>query len=210
MALAQVATPILVDGVKWLTASCGDQHTALLSQDRWCYVAGCGDWGQLGRPVSAGDAISPLRVDAAGRGVLGIVCGAKHVIAWNDVSMVAWGDNRFGQLGVVQDPKSRDQGLVLPLPVPDPFFALECVLGGAVAIHTAVCLSRRMRWDMFRVLLIGLVKGGAGCHLSVLPRGGGSVMGGGAYSPLLHKIIAMVAVRTVEEPKVRAKISKAY
>ncbi|KAI4466478.1 regulator of chromosome condensation (rcc1) repeat [Holotrichia oblita] len=82
--------------------SCGLRHSALITRDRSLLVAGTGTKGQLGLGDNFSDDnyLSLSKVPEL-QDIESVACGQNHTIALrSDGTVYAWGDNRYGQLGV--------------------------------------------------------------------------------------------------------------
>ncbi|KDO35373.1 hypothetical protein SPRG_00222 [Saprolegnia parasitica CBS 223.65] len=96
---------------------------------------GAGDDAQLGHGATTSKAM-PTMLDAfRGRQVVAVACGAMHTIALGGAHEVyAWGNNQYGQCGLV----SGDTMIPIPQLVPDfvgrPVTAVACGAGHSVAI----------------------------------------------------------------------------
>ncbi|XP_051871021.1 X-linked retinitis pigmentosa GTPase regulator-like isoform X2 [Pristis pectinata] len=86
---------------KAVAISCGDEHTALITENGKLYVFGSNNWGQLGlgtkntmnKPTCV-KALKSERVKLA-------ACGRNHTLVWTEQGNIyAAGDNSEGQLGL--------------------------------------------------------------------------------------------------------------
>ncbi|XP_032889000.1 X-linked retinitis pigmentosa GTPase regulator isoform X2 [Amblyraja radiata] len=86
---------------KAVTISCGDEHTALITENGKLYIFGSNNWGQLGlgtkntmnKPTCV-KALKSERVKLA-------ACGRNHTLIWTEQGNIyAAGDNSEGQLGL--------------------------------------------------------------------------------------------------------------
>ncbi|XP_055500571.1 X-linked retinitis pigmentosa GTPase regulator-like isoform X2 [Leucoraja erinacea] len=84
-----------------VTISCGDEHTALITENGKLYIFGSNNWGQLGlgtkntmnKPTCV-KALKSERVKLA-------ACGRNHTLIWTEQGNIyATGDNSEGQLGL--------------------------------------------------------------------------------------------------------------
>lgn len=86
--------------------SCGMRHSAMITKEGGLLVAGTGSKGQLGLGDNYNDDnyLSISRVPDL-EGVVSVASGQNHTIALKeDGSVLAWGENKFGQLGI--DPEA--------------------------------------------------------------------------------------------------------
>lgn len=82
--------------------SCGLRHSAFITKDRCLLVAGTGAKGQLGLGDNYSDDnyLSISKVPEL-QDIESIACGQHHTVVLRaDGTVYAWGDNKFGQLGV--------------------------------------------------------------------------------------------------------------
>ena len=82
----------------------GRAHSLALCTDGTLVAWGSNANGQLGNNTTTNSTL-PLRVDSTGvlanKVVVGISAGDSHSLAWcSDGSLVVWGDNYYGQLGI--------------------------------------------------------------------------------------------------------------
>lgn len=98
-----------LQGVHIVSATCGQQHSVLLSAAGHVYTFGLGVFGQLGHGVSS-DERFPRRVEAlvpaeegvesAGERIVQIACGSHHTLALGVSGTVwTWGSAEYGQQG---------------------------------------------------------------------------------------------------------------
>lgn len=95
-------------GIKILDVACGQNHTAMLSNNGYIFTFGCNKHGQLGieSPVIIANTPKIQRVLIPGqkqgkRQVVEISCGWNTTFArCDDGTVFAWGRNDHGQLGV--------------------------------------------------------------------------------------------------------------
>ncbi|GMH27240.1 hypothetical protein Nepgr_029083 [Nepenthes gracilis] len=90
--------------VKIAQVSCGEYHTAAISEDGEAYTWGLGSMGQLGHcSLQSGDKeLLPRRVVALdGISLTKVACGGVHTCAVSDKgALYAWGGGQVGQLGL--------------------------------------------------------------------------------------------------------------
>uniref|UniRef100_A0A0D3FL27 Uncharacterized protein n=1 Tax=Oryza barthii TaxID=65489 RepID=A0A0D3FL27_9ORYZ len=90
--------------VKIVRVSCGEYHTAAISENGEVYTWGLGSMGQLGHcSLQSGDKeLIPRRVVALDRTVIrDVSCGGVHSCAvTEDGALYAWGGGHVGQLGL--------------------------------------------------------------------------------------------------------------
>ena len=103
--LARIESPTRVPGltaVDIVGVSCGATHTLWLSRDGRVYSVGYGAAGQLGCGDSIRRLTSPREVELGAHGVaVSIAAGGDSSFATtSDGSIIAWGSNSHGQLGV--------------------------------------------------------------------------------------------------------------
>ncbi|KAK7080527.1 hypothetical protein SK128_026792 [Halocaridina rubra] len=80
--------------------SCGDEHTAVLTESGRIFMIGSNDMGQLGlgsvKPVSKPSCVKALKPEKATH----VACGRAHsIVSCDSGSVFAWGHNGDGQLG---------------------------------------------------------------------------------------------------------------
>lgn len=86
--------------------SCGLRHSAMITKEGGLLVAGTGSKGQLGLGDNYNDDnyLSISRVPDI-EGVISVASGQHHTVTLKeDGTVLAWGDNKYGQLGI--DPES--------------------------------------------------------------------------------------------------------
>ena len=77
---------------------CGDRSLALIGIPVWAW--GGNDSGQLGIPVAGLESV-PTRLLALGSGAFQVAAGGGHSLALRgDGTVVSWGDNLYGELGI--------------------------------------------------------------------------------------------------------------
>ncbi|KAL0316944.1 UNVERIFIED_CONTAM: Ultraviolet-B receptor UVR8 [Sesamum calycinum] len=90
--------------VKIVKVSCGEYHTAAISEEGEVYTWGLGSMGQLGHcSLQSGDKeLLPRRVVALdGLAIKDIACGGVHTCALTENgALYAWGGGQVGQLGL--------------------------------------------------------------------------------------------------------------
>lgn len=93
-------TPVGVDGLVGVTAiAVGSYHNLALLRDGTVLAWGHNGRGQLGDGTTT-DARSPVRVNGLPLEVVAIAAGSSHSLAlFDDGSVMAWGQNSYGQLG---------------------------------------------------------------------------------------------------------------
>lgn len=92
-------------GKKVISVSAGGSHTAVLCEGGTVVTWGLNDKGQLGDGSSTYHTTIPVQVDItgvlAGKEVIAVSAGTRHTLALcSDGTLVSWGDNGDGQLGV--------------------------------------------------------------------------------------------------------------
>ncbi|XP_062906894.1 X-linked retinitis pigmentosa GTPase regulator [Mobula hypostoma] len=86
---------------KAVAISCGDEHTALITENGKLYVFGSNNWGQLGlgtkNTVNKPTCVKALKSER----VKLAACGRSHTLVWTEQgNTYAAGDNSEGQLGL--------------------------------------------------------------------------------------------------------------
>ncbi|XP_059824223.1 X-linked retinitis pigmentosa GTPase regulator-like isoform X1 [Hypanus sabinus] len=86
---------------KAIAISCGDEHTALITENGKLYVFGSNNWGQLGlgtkNIVNKPTCVKALKLER----VKLAACGRSHTLVWTEQGNIyAAGDNSEGQLGL--------------------------------------------------------------------------------------------------------------
>ncbi|XP_072116582.1 X-linked retinitis pigmentosa GTPase regulator isoform X2 [Mobula birostris] len=86
---------------KAVAISCGDEHTALITENGKLYVFGSNNWGQLGlgtkNTVNKPTCVKALKSER----VKLAACGRSHTLVWTEQGNIyAAGDNSEGQLGL--------------------------------------------------------------------------------------------------------------
>ncbi|XP_043927776.1 X-linked retinitis pigmentosa GTPase regulator-like, partial [Protopterus annectens] len=86
---------------KLISVSCGDEHTAIITENGKLYVFGSNNWGQLGlgtkNTVNKPTCVKALRSEK----VKYVACGRNHTLVYTEKGNVyAAGGNNEGQLGV--------------------------------------------------------------------------------------------------------------
>eukprot|EP00058_Branchiostoma_floridae_P005097 XP_002590585.1 hypothetical protein BRAFLDRAFT_123620 [Branchiostoma floridae] len=84
--------------------ACGDEHTALVTENGRLYTFGSNDWGQLGlghtKTASKPSCVKSLKHEKAKL----VACGRSHtLIATGDGKVYVWGGGSEGQLGLGED-----------------------------------------------------------------------------------------------------------
>ncbi|KNE67136.1 hypothetical protein AMAG_12209 [Allomyces macrogynus ATCC 38327] len=117
----QMRTPVLVDlGTRVVRVACGLRHTATITAAGDLYMWGANRHGQCGTGTTSTVQATPYRVPTGAR-VVDVACGSHHTIALLETgTVVAFGHNKFGQLGVpIVEPGIKhveSSPLVVPLP----------------------------------------------------------------------------------------------
>ncbi|GBG31091.1 RCC1 and BTB domain-containing protein 2 [Hondaea fermentalgiana] len=136
----------LLDELSIHHVACGDEHSVLASDDKVVVIGGISAEASPA-PSSPGrklTAPAPLRLVSMPRAVVGLACGGAHTLArLSDGSVMAWGSNSFGQLGL-GDFVDRAEPTILPMPA----VALSAGLSAAAHIacggsHSAVLLDTK-------------------------------------------------------------------
>ncbi|XP_078265302.1 X-linked retinitis pigmentosa GTPase regulator isoform X2 [Rhinoraja longicauda] len=86
---------------KAVTISCGDEHTALITENGKLYIFGSNNWGQLGlgtkNTMNKPTCVKALKLER----VKLAACGRNHTLIWTEQGNIyAAGDNSEGQLGL--------------------------------------------------------------------------------------------------------------
>ena len=82
-------------------AAVGYRYAAILGTDGSVWAWGADNNGQLGNAPAAAPATRPVNTIAAGSGITQIAAGADHMVALKSGGTVlAWGDNTNGELGI--------------------------------------------------------------------------------------------------------------
>ena len=82
-------------------AAAGYRFTAILGTDGSVWAWGADRYGQLGNAPAFGPATRPVHTIGAGSGITQISAGAWHMVALkSDGTVLAWGDNTNGELGI--------------------------------------------------------------------------------------------------------------
>lgn len=94
--------------------SCGDEHTAVVTESGRLFTFGSNEWGQLGlghnNNVQKPSCVKALKPDH----VAHVACGKAHtVVAMKSGRLHAFGSNNEGQLGVGRTPEWTNKPLEL-------------------------------------------------------------------------------------------------
>src|SRR5262249_10591449 len=82
-------------------AAVGGMFAAILGTDGSVWAWGGDNAGQLGNAPAATPVTRPVHTIAAGSGITQISAGADHMVALkSDGTVLAWGDNSIGELGI--------------------------------------------------------------------------------------------------------------
>ena len=102
--LAGRATPVRVTQIGTVHiagAAVGLKFAAILGTDGSVWAWGADRYGQLGNAPAFGPATRPVNTIGAGSGITQISAGSWHVLALkSDGTVLAWGDNTVGELGI--------------------------------------------------------------------------------------------------------------
>jgi len=102
--LAGHATPVRVTQIGTVHiagAAAGYRFAAILGTDGSVWAWGADRYGQLGNAPAFGPATRPVHTIGAGSGITQISAGAWHMVALkSDGTVLAWGDNTNGELGI--------------------------------------------------------------------------------------------------------------
>ncbi|KAJ3362958.1 hypothetical protein GGF32_005098 [Allomyces javanicus] len=136
----QLRMPVLVDlGARVVHVACGLRHTAAITAAGDLYVWGANRHGQCGTGATSTAQATPYRVPIDAR-VIDVACGSHHTIALLETgAVVAFGHNKFGQLGApIVEPGIKhveSSPVAVPLP-PDarPERVFACWTTSAVAM----------------------------------------------------------------------------
>ncbi|CAG9464802.1 unnamed protein product [Pedinophyceae sp. YPF-701] len=125
-------------GVKALQVSCGDQHSAVVTDDGQLFVWGCGAGGRLGLGDES-DQPTPVRVRSiAGTHVTQVACGARHTLLLDDAGAVmACGAGPATGLGAKAAAPDAAAACV-PCPVQGAVVGQKCIALAAGARHSLV------------------------------------------------------------------------
>jgi len=102
--LADRTTPVRVTQIGTVHiagAAVGFKYAAILSTDGSVWAWGTDTAGQLGNAPSATPVTRPVNTIGAGSGITQIAAGGALMLAVrSNGTVLAWGDNRFGELGI--------------------------------------------------------------------------------------------------------------
>lgn len=89
-------------GQKVKYISCGDDHTAVLTQEGGVFTFGAGGYGQLGHNSTDNEILPKKVVELMGSKVTQIACGRRHTLSYvpNSGRVYAFGLGGSGQLGI--------------------------------------------------------------------------------------------------------------
>ena len=94
----------LPNGVKAIDVALGNEHTCALLTNGSVSCWGTGTWGQLGAGLSLSSSSTPVLTDQlgqTGRTAIALTSGSSHTCAiLDDRSLVCWGYNGYGALGI--------------------------------------------------------------------------------------------------------------
>ena len=106
--------------------SCGDEHTAVLTDSGRLFSFGSNEFGQLGlghnTNVLKPSCVKSLKPDR----VLRVACGKAHtVVAMESGKMYGFGSNSDGQLGIGRNPESINRPMEIHGGIGEPVKQLE-------------------------------------------------------------------------------------
>ena len=103
---ANVPIPFLVktfSNDRIVAVSCGDSHTAVITENKDLYTFGNNDRGQLGLGSSVNKDIPTMVRPISYQGVITVSCGSRHTaIITKNNQLHTFGSNDQGQLGLGQ------------------------------------------------------------------------------------------------------------
>lgn len=82
--------------------SCGENHTAVLTQEGGVYTFGAGGYGQLGHGTTHSEIIPKMVMELMGTPITQVACGRRHTLAYtpDNGRIYAFGLGSTGQLGL--------------------------------------------------------------------------------------------------------------
>ncbi|XP_014770177.1 probable E3 ubiquitin-protein ligase HERC4 [Octopus bimaculoides] len=112
--------PLKYQRLKYI--SCGENHTAALTQEGGVYTFGAGGYGQLGHGTTHSEIMPKMVMELMGTTITQIACGRNHTLAYASTSskLYAFGLGGSGQLGLGTTNNRSN-----PFPIATPFFATK-------------------------------------------------------------------------------------
>lgn len=96
--------PEIIDSKSYspvVSISCGDFHSAFLTEVGEVYTVGCGIYGQLGHESDRDEVVPMIVTHLSSQPIVSIACGGSFMVALSEFGEVfTWGSNLKGQLGL--------------------------------------------------------------------------------------------------------------